>query len=734
MHHYFEAITNTSGDSLVGYFARVIDPVTQNTVTMSADDNGTPIVTKSGVDNMGSTDDYGNLDFYVVPGTYHLDIYAPNATSFIFRVPNVAMNSSKGDPGPQGDEGPAGEGLAEVMAPTGASKVGAQSPETGAAAISQAAKNLTSVSIFEFIDPSLHAEILARTVNNSKTAAVALTTAMDTAFARASAKRRTVTVPAGLYNIAPLGRFTAEAGDILRCFAIRNNLHIMAEPGATFRIVNGVSSDAAPEFMCMFGTNEILNDVSWYGLEMDMNGANNLFSPARNTGGANNGYNLYNQAQIHVTGTIAGQAARINNATVDRCRFINGWGVSNLVMGQSNTLNSGIGYGWTVRDCFFGNGGYDTVDCSFIYAWAGNVLIDNITIENPTQFGLNGGLVGIEIHGPNTVIRGCKLKRLYQGIWADGNGSVATRNCKIIDTDLLEIGAFGILGFGAGPIPVVYGITIENVTIELDDTVYAGVDLKYGIGTAGQYSQKDFRILNCSVTGIGNAVAKAAVAITAGTVSGQKHDRWLIDNLYAENVTIGVLLSANATVGLGTMTIRNVRPYNLIAAGVIASPQGVAISSGAASIEEVEITGLRYVRNNGVTVSDFGIRAEGMVGRYTSRNNLSTGAATAYAEVGFTATSRKGEFFQTFPYDPPSLANGANVAVYIPVPNLTFNDDVIAKMNVSTQGVTVTSWVEVAAVGATPGTAAVFFQNLTGSATPIDIVSGSILLTILKGP
>jgi len=105
MHHYFEAITNTSGDSLVGYYARVIDPATQNTVTMSADDNGTPIVTKSGVDNMGSTDDYGNLDFYVTPGTYHLDIYAPNATSFIFRVPNVAMNSSKGDTGPAGTPG-----------------------------------------------------------------------------------------------------------------------------------------------------------------------------------------------------------------------------------------------------------------------------------------------------------------------------------------------------------------------------------------------------------------------------------------------------------------------------------------------------------------------------------------------------------------------------------------------------------------------------------------------------
>lgn len=124
MHHYFEAITNTAGDSLIGYFARVIDRTTQNTVTLSSDDNGTPIVTVSGVENMAKSDAYGNLSLYVTPGTYHLDIYAPNTTSFLYRVSDVAMNSTKGDPGPPGEQGPDGEGLAEVMAPTGSTLVG----------------------------------------------------------------------------------------------------------------------------------------------------------------------------------------------------------------------------------------------------------------------------------------------------------------------------------------------------------------------------------------------------------------------------------------------------------------------------------------------------------------------------------------------------------------------------------------------------------------------------------
>lgn len=108
MHHYYNSITNKSGDVLPGYFVRVVDPVTLNTVTLSADDNGTPIITRSGVENMALTDEFGDPDFFVVPGTYHLDIYAPNATSFIIRKSYVPMNSSKGDTGPIGPQGDTG--------------------------------------------------------------------------------------------------------------------------------------------------------------------------------------------------------------------------------------------------------------------------------------------------------------------------------------------------------------------------------------------------------------------------------------------------------------------------------------------------------------------------------------------------------------------------------------------------------------------------------------------------
>ena len=109
MHHFFEAITNTAGQSLIGYFARVINPTTQMQVALASDDAGTPIQVVSGVANMAKTDEFGNLSLYVTPGTYNLDIYGPDATSFLFSVKNIAMNSSKGDPGDPGLQGPPGE-------------------------------------------------------------------------------------------------------------------------------------------------------------------------------------------------------------------------------------------------------------------------------------------------------------------------------------------------------------------------------------------------------------------------------------------------------------------------------------------------------------------------------------------------------------------------------------------------------------------------------------------------
>lgn len=150
MHHYFEALTNTAGQSLIGYFARVIDPATQAVVTLASDNNGTPISVVSGVANMAKTDDFGNVSLYVEPGTYNLEIYGPDAKSFLFRVPNVAMNSSKGDQGDAGPPGPQGQGLADVMLPDGSGLVGFVSAGSSAVAQTALAKLRQNVSVLDY--------------------------------------------------------------------------------------------------------------------------------------------------------------------------------------------------------------------------------------------------------------------------------------------------------------------------------------------------------------------------------------------------------------------------------------------------------------------------------------------------------------------------------------------------------------------------------------------------------
>ena len=110
--HYYEALLNDEGRGQIGYFARVINTSTQAIVPIYSDINGTPISVVSGVSNAAKTDTSGNLSLFVDPGTYHLDIYAPDQVTFLKRIQSIPMNSSKGDKGDQGDQGEPGPAFA----------------------------------------------------------------------------------------------------------------------------------------------------------------------------------------------------------------------------------------------------------------------------------------------------------------------------------------------------------------------------------------------------------------------------------------------------------------------------------------------------------------------------------------------------------------------------------------------------------------------------------------------
>jgi hypothetical protein len=96
MFHYVNAITNTRGDALTGFFVRAIDTASGSTVSIFADQNSTPIQAVSGVANAAQVDSDGNASFYVDSGEYHLDIYATDSTTFVKRIENIPM-VSEGD-------------------------------------------------------------------------------------------------------------------------------------------------------------------------------------------------------------------------------------------------------------------------------------------------------------------------------------------------------------------------------------------------------------------------------------------------------------------------------------------------------------------------------------------------------------------------------------------------------------------------------------------------------------
>jgi hypothetical protein len=90
-----------------------------------------------------------------------------------------------------------------------------------------------------------------------------------------------VHIPALIFSIVPSDSFQDEgAMNYKGAFPISSNMHIKAEPGATFRIANGVSTSIAPVPMAMFYTNGVHHDISIENLTLDMNGQNNRISPA----------------------------------------------------------------------------------------------------------------------------------------------------------------------------------------------------------------------------------------------------------------------------------------------------------------------------------------------------------------------------------------------------------------------------------------------------------------------
>ena len=100
MFHYNESLQDTRGNVLTGYYVGLVVPDDSDVnagidAIIYADDAGTPIISNSEVDNKAKVDENGMVSLYVPAGTYHLDIYAQDATTKLNRLLYQPMMSGE---------------------------------------------------------------------------------------------------------------------------------------------------------------------------------------------------------------------------------------------------------------------------------------------------------------------------------------------------------------------------------------------------------------------------------------------------------------------------------------------------------------------------------------------------------------------------------------------------------------------------------------------------------------
>lgn len=439
--------------------------------------------------------------------------------------------------------------------------------------------------------------------------------------------------PGGTYRVTPTGRYAWAGGPAMRAaLLLRSGIDLLGLDGATLKISDAVSTNAAPVDMSMLFANEAsgpLSRIRLQGLRFDMNGPRNKQA-----------HGLRNHAHIHVTGN----SARADDVIIEDCAFVNTAGVSCIVTGQvTDGVGHPLGRRWTIRRCSFADNGLDTVDHSSIFGWGEQITVEECDFRSRVFDPVSGnaGNTACEVHGAgfrfvNNTIRGGWL----QGVWVSENATAVGEDILIADNVMTEIGSYGVAFFGQkdpSQLKPVRGAAIAGNRITLNATRYPGIDVKSGICVASPYGQQGWRIEdNITRVASGMTTASAGVLIAGGRV-GQRH-AGTIERNTAYGTTFGVALFTYAAGGIGAVRIIGNRAYDLDPAGpIFKEGAGVLVSGGSAPIEELVIDGNETVERRPSARRVWGIHLAGRIGRLSERDNRAVGAAvTARNDAGLT--------------------------------------------------------------------------------------------------
>lgn len=236
------------------------------------------------------------------------------------------------------------------------------------------------------------------------------TSLIEQAIQDTASKKQQLKFRGGTYLIDPRKFNTTFPSDSTYALNIYDYMDIQGEGKPVFKIIDNVSSLAAPKWYTLFHTATYKHDWRINGIVFDGNAENNHKGAAR-----------YNQAFIGVFGN----SAYCDNVDVNNCIFKNNPGENNIVVGVTQGVFVAIlGKNWNLCNNIHVDNGLDSKDFTAVFGYANNVKCDyGVYIQNtsPTVFDGPGARNAFEVHGSEQTFNNNFIKSYFNGAIVNSN-------------------------------------------------------------------------------------------------------------------------------------------------------------------------------------------------------------------------------------------------------------------------------------------------------------------------
>lgn len=447
-----------------------------------------------------------------------------------------------------------------------------------------------------------------------------------------------VVIPRGVFVVQVAYSWTAESGTVWSVQELLSNLHIWGEPGSCIKMADNQTTLLSPREINILGSRGQPSNWSLRGVIWDMNEANNKSSVDAPTT-----WSRMNQAHVKISGGISNgapsNAARAYDFVIENNEFINSPGTTAIGLAQTNLVGSTLGARGRIMHNKFRNIGTDTDDCSYIYGWCDDLVVDYNEFEGIADERLFA-LVCHEVHGANQSFSHNRVRNMMQGIWVAGNYTSRVRGIKMCGNIMEDMRVFGVDFDSFHASSLIDDVLIEKNSCHFTNQEYApGFQKAFIHIVQSTYACTRVVVRGNTITknapvGLETEQALAGCIIAAAVSAGQKHDVTYEDNTQVGG-TFGLILATYAAGrDLGRIRHKDNRYLGLVAAAPTwPTPYAAFYDATAGQIDTFENT------NN--ECEGGGIYLHGTIGDYTTRHNTLRGGAT-YVENVLTVTTRRG--------------------------------------------------------------------------------------------